>query len=67
MRGRNQSKEQSMKVRLRFDPREVWVVESKYWYEFTWHFKESFSGDGSYTRAYMYARTLKRPHIEEIA
>ena len=56
-----------MRVRLRFDPRELWVVESKYWYEFTWHLRESFSGDGSYTRAYMYARTLKRPHTEEIA
>jgi hypothetical protein len=56
-----------MRVRLRFDPRESWVVERKHWYEFTWRVVESFIGDHSYARVYMYARTLKRPHIEEIA
>jgi hypothetical protein len=56
-----------MRVRLRFNPREMWVVESKHWYELKWTFHDMFGGDNSYTRAYLYARTLKRPHIEEIA
>ena len=55
-----------MRVRLRFDPRDAWVVERMHWYEFTWHYVESFIGDFSYTRAFMYATKLKRPHIEEI-
>ena len=55
-----------MRVRLRFDPREYWVVESKLWYNFHWKIEASYQGDDAYERAHFYARALKHPHTEEI-
>jgi hypothetical protein len=56
----------SMRVRLRFDPNEIWIVEGKHWYNFNWHYENSFMGDNAYERAHFYARALRHPHIEEI-
>lgn len=55
-----------MRVRLRFDAREYWVVETKLWYNFFWKIEDSFHGDNAYERAHFYARALKNPHTEEI-
>jgi hypothetical protein len=55
-----------MRVRLRFDAREYWVVETKPWYNFFWKIEDSFHGDNAYERAHFYARALKNPHTEEI-
>ena len=55
-----------MRVRLRFSPKQCWVVESKYWYEFDWQYKNMFVGDNSYERAKDYAVLLKHPQVEEI-
>lgn len=55
-----------MRVRLRFNPREMWVVESKKWYELSWVFRDMFGGDNSYHRALAYAKLLKYPIIEDL-
>ena len=55
-----------MRVRLRFNPHEIWIVEGKHWYNFQWHYENSFMGDNAYERAHFYARLLKNPEIEEI-
>jgi hypothetical protein len=55
-----------MRVRLRLDPNEIWIVEGKHWYNFNWHYENSFMGDNAYERAHFYARMLKHPKTEEI-
>lgn len=55
-----------MKVRLRLDPRQKWVVETKRWYEFNWQYQESFYGDKAYDSAKDYALRLKYQATEEI-
>lgn len=55
-----------MKVRLLFAPDDVWWVQSKCWWHFSWHDEKCFIGDDAYERAHFYARALKYPHIEEI-
>ena len=57
---------EDMRVRIRFDADEYWVVESKPWYNFFWKIEKSFMGDNAYERANFYARALKHPHTEEI-
>jgi hypothetical protein len=55
-----------MRVRLVFNPHEYWTVESKRWYQLSWHLENSFHGDNSYERAHFFARALKQPQTEEI-
>jgi hypothetical protein len=55
-----------MRVRLRLDPRQFWVVESLVWYNFEWSYEQCFHGENAYERAHVYARALKHPKIEEI-
>ncbi len=55
-----------MKARVRSDPRGCWIVETKRWYNFSWMYADSFTGDHAYKRACIYARALKYPQIEEI-
>ena len=54
-----------MRVRVRFHPRQYWVVETKSWL-YGWEYKELFMGDDAYKRAKDYAQALKHPQIEEI-
>jgi hypothetical protein len=56
-----------MRVRIRFDPRGYWIIETKRWYDFLgWMIADSVTGDNAYERAHFYARALKYPQIEEI-
>ena len=55
-----------MRVRLLFGPDELWLVQSKRWWCFSWHDEKGFTGDVAYQRAHFYARALKHPQIEEI-
>ena len=55
-----------MRVRIRLHPNELWIVESKRWYDFEWNYENSFIGDNAYERAHFFARLLKNPEIEEI-
>jgi hypothetical protein len=55
-----------MRVRVRFDPRGLWIIETKRWYNFSWMYADSVTGDNAYERAHFYARALKYPQIEEI-
>jgi hypothetical protein len=57
---------EGMRVRLRFSPKQYWVVESKYWYGFNWQYEDLFWGDNAYERAKDFALKLKNPQIEEI-
>jgi hypothetical protein len=62
-----------MRVRLRLDPRNNWVVESKYWYQFKWqcesvfYFHSASEKSTAYELAKEYAQALLHPEIEEIA
>ena len=55
-----------MRVRVRFDPENQWIVETKRWYSFYWYYQARLHGDNAYKRACVYARALKYPQIEEI-
>ena len=55
-----------MRVRIRFHFNEIWIVESKRWYNFKWNYENSFMGDNAYERAHFCARIVKNPEIEEI-
>lgn len=59
-----------MRVRLRLDPKNYLVVESKCWYQFKWQYEKDFYGDNerstTYERAKEYAQALLHPEIEEI-
>jgi hypothetical protein len=56
-----------MRVRLLFSADEIWLVQSKRWWNLSWHSEKGFSGDMAYERAHFYARILKNPTVEEIA
>lgn len=55
-----------MRVRIRLHPDDYWCVESKYWYNFSWKYRRSFSCDNAYERAQFHARALMYPQTEEI-
>ena len=57
-----------MRVRIRKLPRfsDVWVAESKFWFQFSWQCRESFVGEKAADQAAAYARELLDPIIVEI-
>ena len=57
-----------MRVRIRKLPKfsDVWVAESKLWYQFSWKYQENFVGEKAAEEASAYARELLDPIIVEI-
>lgn len=55
-----------MRVRIRRDPKDIWLVEEKQWWDFSWRYVESFYGDNSEKRAIEFSRKLIDPVIIEI-
>jgi len=59
-----------MKVRIKRDPRGIWYVEKKEWFDFSWIYVESFHYDTStFTakeKALEYAKKLLNPEIIEV-
>ena len=43
-----------------------WYVQQKFWWNLTWQYVESFSGDNARQRAKAYAERLLHPETEEI-
>jgi hypothetical protein len=55
-----------MRVRIRKDIDDGWVVESKYWYNFHWVVEKYTIGDDAEKRALRYAQNLINPTIIEL-